>query len=243
MTTASTAESDTKTSDDDYADRLTAFLDLQWDAMKGSAKARRQRDDLCADDPAMARYQARRGRELAKVRAVYDQRRRGITPTVTGARGHERRVGDNARPRGSKRTTGSGTTSSGEDSDPELRPRRCKACGADISELLKPGPGRPRTHCEDPECKRTRNRAYVRKHRGKQWVLVRWAEIRPLAGNERHTHIDDNGPRERTYTIVGEHLSAERDPQDAAQARLEKLATDFLIASAKDRPIPHGGPA
>lgn len=109
-----------------------------------------------------------------------DFRRITTRPRRATITGHAPRVGKNTRPKGSKRTTGSGTTSSGEDPEPDLRPRRCKTCGADISHRLKPGPGgklkvgRKPTHCdraENPDCGRQYDAERQRTCRAKTMCL------------------------------------------------------------------------
>lgn len=113
--------------------------------------------------------------------AQYDR----LAARRTSRRGHAPRPATNGRSRGAKRTTGSGTTSSGEDPDPSERP--CANCSRSLPADSAP----QRKNCEDADCKRERGRQRVRKHRGTQDVLAEWT---------------DDG---RTYSIVDLDLDRE----------------------------------
>jgi hypothetical protein len=158
------------------------------------------------------------------------------TFTPARARGHERRSGDNAHTTGSRRTTGSGTSSSGED-DPPASGRPCARVGCDHS--LPPDSASQTRYCGYEDCNKARQRERqhrARAHHFRDSPLMSgpWRKVTPGPATEAMARRLGKEPQEDLrYQLGGKddplRLLEQGNPEEAEEVAKKAKAT--LLAS------------
>ena len=177
--------------------------------------------------------------QLAPIRAMVDWAY-VMKPMKQGSRGRAQRTSTNTRTRGSRRVTGSGSTSSGEDSDPSSTERTaCKLCDRPLPPYKG---GRRREYCrkeDHPECDRERARLRQEKSRKRLWPRVNlWDEVAQRSIPAHHGR-DPNAWRQERVTLTGwEERSEARKAKAAITAVMEM--TGCTVEGCADRFLDSG---